>query len=112
MELQKIQVKVNREGKDQWVHFCYVPGDIKERFDKEVNKEGMLTPHWILKWAVEDFGTDKLETWDDLERLKAQIKEKYKTEYPELYIESNTDNQGWLRVWYKNHMDKELKEIG
>mgnify|MGYP001007710734 CR=1 FL=1 len=109
MEWQKIQIKVNREGNTSWSHFCYVPAELKQEFDATFNH--MNPTKWILKWAQEDFKIKKLDTWEDLESLKSRIKNLYKDRYPELYIESTTDNQGWLRVWYTLHMEKEMNEL-
>jgi adenylate kinase family enzyme len=44
--------------------------------------------------------------------LKAAIKNLYKTKYPHIYIDSETDQQGWLRVWVTNHMESELEKYG
>jgi hypothetical protein len=108
MELHKIKIKVKWKNSWVWTHFCYVPDEVALKFF-ELNKEGQEANYWIAKWAKEDFGPDVLETEEDLNRLKLQIKELYKSKYPELYIDSATDKQGWLRVWCKTHMEKELE---
>lgn len=113
MELTKVQIKVKlgRRG-FTWVHFCYIPLEVKREFDEYVTPKNQLANYWITKWAVEDFGKVNLETEQDLANLKNLIRDRYKTEYPELYIESNTDNQGWLRVWYTKNMERELENCG
>ena len=113
MEVQKIQVKIRRSDKTFiWSHFCYVPEELKRNFDKYVNTLGLPSNYWISKWAQENFGITKVDTLIDVWRLKTDIKNLYKERYPELFIETATDKQGWLRVWYANNMEQELKTLG
>lgn len=112
MELSKIQVKIRRGRSIDWVHFCYVPSETKARFDASVNNPKQAPHYWVLRWALEDFGEVKLNTPEELDALKELIRFKYRDLYPTLFIESNTDNQGWVRAWYTEHMLEELKLIG
>lgn len=108
----KIQVKVNT-GKDFiFSHFCYVPSDVKDRFDKYVNIKGLLSNHWIGLWAASEFDMTSIDTAEDIKELRNRIRESFKERYPELYIASNIDKQGWLRVWYTENMERELEKVG
>jgi hypothetical protein len=118
MVKQRIKIKVKVGNRYEWEHFCYVPSSIKKMHDEYINSsECKDTKTLVEKWATEDFGKTKLETIEDLEKLKENIKQKFKKEYPELYLPTKTDRQGWLRVWYTTHMgsmmyDKETKKDG
>jgi hypothetical protein len=57
----------------------------------------------------EDFGYKALGKLYDVDKLKGLIRELYRVRYPEIYTESKTDNQGWIRLWYKNHMEEAIK---
>ena len=112
MELTKIQAKVKCSTGFVWSHFCYVPKDVKDTFDRTVNTEAKTSNHYINLWAKQDFDCNVTETsdltMDGFETLKTAIKEKYKNIYPELYMESNIDTMGWMRLWYTEHMKKEI----
>jgi hypothetical protein len=112
VEVQKIAVKVAQSKKNSWIHFCYVPYDIKDKFDKLINTPRRNPNYWIKKW-LEDLGVviSEVITPEDLSRIKAVIRDEYKDKYPELFIENETDKQGWLRVWYTSNLQKELDEI-
>ena len=111
MDLLKINVKVFREGKEAWVHFCYVPPNLKREFDELANTQCNWNIWWLNKWAKEQFDIE-VDTWEELDILKEAIRKSYKLMYPELYMESSTDNQGWLRVWYTQNMKEELENVG
>lgn len=112
MDLAKIQVKIQKDNSAVWVHFCYVPVEVKERFDKYVNTNNFYSNYWIAQWAYNEFNLMEIDTPEGMSALKEAIKNKYRERYPELYVESNTDKQGWLRVWYTENMERELREIG
>jgi hypothetical protein len=112
MNLQKIQIKILRDGKENWVHFCYVPLDIKDKFDKIVNHDNRKSySDWIINWVKLDYNII-IETWGDLDYAKMMIKKDYKKLYPEVFLDNPTDNQGWTRVWFTNHIKKELEKYG
>lgn len=94
------------------MHFCYVADEIKQEFDRKVNSRyGMLTPEWVSKWAKEDFCLAVKDKYD-LESLRQLIKNMYAKKYPELFIGSKKDRQGWSRVWYTEKMQKEMDKLG
>lgn len=111
MELHKIAIKVEgRKGDKNWVHFCYIPPELKDEFDSKVEAD----PRWVIKWANEDFGMGigEVMTEIELDQLRELIKERYQRLYPDLYIESQTDNQGWVRVWMISNMRSEIAKRG
>ena len=111
MSLGRIKLKVSREGREQWVHFCYTDKILTDRFETEFKPptDDPMYSYWVSKWAYEDFGI-VVNSWEDLEELKIVIKNMYKSIYPELYLESAIDKQGWSRVWVNKHMDKEIRK--
>lgn len=106
MDILKINLKVLREGKEGYVHFCYVSPIDKRKFE-DANTLRHNANYWINKWAKEQFDME-VDTWEDLEKLKSKIRAFYRVSYPDIFIDSNTDNQGWLRVWYTQNMELEL----
>lgn len=112
MSLKKVQYKIGVGDKEKWVHFCYIPAELKEEFDEKVNEYNMPLGTWVTKWANEDFEIVDIENPDTLDLLRDKIKEKYKHTYPDIYRESATDAQGWLRVWVIQHMREEVDMSG
>jgi hypothetical protein len=109
MKTQKISVALKIGSYGIWHHFCYVPKDIKLKFDEIVNVNKELSNYWIEKWAKQDFNIARIRTPQDMGKLKFHIRQNYKKIYPELYVESTSDKQGWVRVWYTQHMVKEIE---
>ena len=106
----KILIKLHDGYTTKWVHLCYV--------DSELYKEFLQTPvgsktinELILNWSKNDFGVplSTLSNMADLEVVKELIKKTYKALYPDLYRDSETDRQGWIRVWITNNMKKEIE---
>lgn len=113
MELVKIQMRFyNKDNDSIWRHFCYVPTELKESFDLHVNTHGLAGYVWIANWAFADFGILYIDTEKGFVALKEAVHRRYKELYPEIFIDSPTDKQGWLRVWYTQKMKEELTHIG
>lgn len=114
MELSKVQFKVTlNDGESfSWIHFCYAPTEVKEDFDRIVNIDKMISNHWIEKWMLKEFGLVYTDDYDGFLLVKETIKDKYKILYPDFFLPSLTDSQGWLRVWYTNNMIEELAKRG
>lgn len=93
------------------MHFCYVSEELKDLFDEQVNVLGHPANYWIGRWAIEDFEMINITTVEELDELKSLIRKQYQDMYPELYLDSIIDRQGWLRVWFTKHMEKELANI-
>lgn len=90
-----------------WVHLCYVQPNLWASFKKKLSDERSLND-FLSKWAAEDFGvTLKVNSIEDLSELKALIKNKAQTQYPHIYLKTNIDSQGWIRVWVQEHLMKE-----
>lgn len=114
-DFDKLLIKVVNESHDQaeWTHFSYVDGELFSRFLKE---KGLGTGDMndvLSRWAHEDFGVElAMSSKRDIEILKMIVKDFYKRAHPDLYIESSTDRQGWLRVWISRKMKEELGIYG
>ena len=105
----KIVLKINNPEKEnfRWVHLCYADKDIYSKY-AEVN-EILYMNESLSKWAKEDFNIDlTMDSVEDIYKLKELVKELYKEKYPEIYRDSNTDRQGWLRLWVNSKMKEEL----
>lgn len=114
--LLKIQDVTKTPIEFRWVHLCYVDTEVYEEFcetlepyenyDDEFN--GILS-----RWCAEEFGINlKMNTQEDLNALKELIKNLYRERYPEVYRDSKTDRQGWIRIWVTQKMRKEIEAHG
>lgn len=111
-ELIKVLLKVLNEDKDEltWEHLCYAPKDLYLTFLQRRHIERSAFADYISAWAKEDFNIElPMTTSKDIEILKILILDKYSSIYPHLIRNSNTDRQGWIRVWISSHMEKELR---
>ena len=109
VELHKINVKIaGLNNTNTWVHFCYVPYALKLAFDAKMEVTGQH--EWVQHWAKEDFNMSigRVMTESNLIELRQLIKDRYHTLYPDIFIDSITDNQGWGRVWYTTNMKNEM----
>ena len=100
--LIKFILKVLDENQDKlvWEHLCYAPSGLYieylQKFDIERNEMGEA----VSRWAREDFNFDlPMTTAKDIKILRELRK-------------SNTDHQGWIRVWVSTHMEKDLIRNG
>lgn len=103
----KLLVKISTsEQEPKWVHLCYINRDLHNNYTDEcehINNES------LSRWCKEDFGIDmEVRTTEDLDKLRSMVKGYYSQKYPDIYQESNTDHQGWFRVWVTNKMKEEL----
>jgi len=62
----------------------------------------------LSKWAKNDFMIDSMNTLSDVDRLRAAIKIHYKEKYPEIFIDTSTDAQGWIKIWCRTHILEEV----
>ena len=103
MELTKLLVKT----KEGWVHLCYIESELLQKF-RESSKNPVN--ECITEWYKQDYKADfKIATQEDLKTLRGMIREHYKTAYPEVVLDGNTDRQGWTRVWITNKMKAEVE---
>lgn len=107
----KWQIKVRSKTEIGWTHFSYLPTEFKDEFLKHTQHRGWTNNDWLDKWAKDDFGIKRIDTWEDLGALRRAIQNKYRDMYPELHIlaeDSEIDSMGWTRVWLLDHMQKEI----
>lgn len=96
----------------RWVHLCYADGNtyaeyLNEHPNTSESSEFMNTT--LSRWAKEDFDIDlAMDNLEDMATLKSHVKELYREKYPEIYRDSNTDRQGWLRLWVNNKMKEDM----
>lgn len=110
--LIKFIIKVVDENKDKlvWEHLCYAPRDLYLKFLEVKGLERFEMADYVSKWAMEDFNIDlPMTTFKDIVILRQLILDKYSSAYPHLIRKSNTDHQGWVRVWVSTHMEKDLQ---
>lgn len=105
MKLKKVPIKLADIEGYNWVHFCYVDEELKKQFEQA--SQGTLQS-WLEVWAERDFGIKKIQTCLDLKELRKAILNLYKSKYPDIYIDSSIDHQGWSRVWVTENMRREL----
>lgn len=97
-------VKVHNGREFVWRHFCYVPFSLLNQY----GKSGVALSENIVKWAEADTGV-KIVDLRSLRLAKSKIKALYKQKYPDLYLENDTDKQGWNRLWIIEHIKEELE---
>lgn len=109
--LIKFLVKVLNEDTDKlsWEHLCYAPRDLYLKFLKVKDIERFQMADFVARWAKEDFNIDlPMATYKDIAILRELVLDKYSSAYPHLVRKSETDRQGWMRVWVTNHMERDL----
>lgn len=107
----KLLIKLlDNSGNYKWVHLCYVDSNIYADFLKLSRSKHSLN-RLVSEWYRSEFKLRySLKTLEDLNTLKQTIKEKYSKLYPGIYRESDTDRQGWLRIWITNNMREEIEK--
>ena len=94
----------------RWVHLCYVDDDIYREYLQYRNETICYMNEILSRWAAEDFKvTLSMNSIEDILALKSLVKEFYREKYPEVFRDSTSDRQGWLRIWMNNKMQEELK---
>lgn len=114
-DLIKFLVKVLDENHNEvsWEHLCYTPRDLYLRFVQCHHIERYEMADFVSKWAKEDFNIDiAMTTAKDIGILRELVLDKYKNAYPHLIRQTDTDRQGWIRVWVSNHMERDLQRYG
>ena len=95
----KILVKVKDGDNLKWIHLCYVDTDLWQEFLQDNTSEGFNQT--LSEWCYEDFNMQiPMATIEDINTLKKLIRIRYKRLYPEVFLENQTDRQGWIRVWF------------
>lgn len=107
--MEKIQIRAfdRRRNQNSWFHFCYVPKDVWERY-REYSLASNLDAQ-VKAWLKQDFNLD-IVYMDDIYEAKELIKKLYAEAYPHLYLQGDSDRQGWTRVWLTEKINKLLEE--
>lgn len=109
--LIKLKNSINSSGNCEWRHLCYVDKDLLDSYLTNTNKTMVDMNKAIVDWYKQDFHKDlKLNTRKGMEELRNTIKGYYKERYPELYQESATDRQGWVRVWVTQKIKETISD--
>lgn len=111
MELKKIQIKVIDSTTDKvtWEHIAYASAELYDKFLKEMGCSREDYAKYISKWAYQDFNyKTNMAYKQDIAVLKNIIRERYREVYPNIFIDGNTDRQGWTRTWLTKKMEQEL----
>ena len=109
--LCKILIKVLDTCLDRgvWVHVCYAPKDLYLEFLEAKCIERREFADYICKWVKRDFRMNlPMTTMKDVNILRKLIRDRYKTIYPNIYLETAIDRQAWMRVWVTENMKREL----
>lgn len=111
----KLNIKVldNNVDKVRWTHFCYVNRELYNRYLYENELTSNSMNEVISRWCKEDFNVElMMSSSKDIHLLRALVKDFYKRAHPDLFIDSRTDRQGWLRLWVTRKMKEELRIYG
>lgn len=96
--MKKIQIKLfdGRRNQNFWFHFCYIPEDVWFKYTDRYRVNNIDSQ--IKAWIKQDFDFE-VKHMNDLEKVKSFIKKLYAEVYPEVFLDSEGDRQGWTRVW-------------
>ena len=107
--MKKIQLRLfdGRRNQNFWFHFCYIPRELWVKCREVLGIQNLDTT--IKLWIKRDFGITVVHM-NDLYEVKKAIKDKYSKLYPTIYLESESDRQGWIRVWLTENIEALLEE--
>lgn len=111
MAKTKILLKILHEDKDAalWTHLCYVDSDLYNAYIEHFNVISSDLNGILARWIQETLNVEMVITKKrDLEIARGLIKDYYSRVYPEIYIESESDRQGWMRVFVTQKMKEDL----
>lgn len=92
----------------RWIHLCYADETVYNDYILQ-NPDSSYMNEVLSRWCKEDFNQDlSMNSIEDVATLKGLVKELYREKYPEVYRDSDTDRQGWLRLWVTSKMKEEL----
>lgn len=97
-----------RTKRPTWVHVCYVDRELYEKYKATAH---IQLNEALKSWAEFTFHKKDVPvtTVQDFANLKLLVKDHYKTAYPDVYRDSPTDRQGWMRVWVTDMMKEGVK---
>ena len=92
-----------------WVHLCYIEKELYLKYLKDMDITSNDLNRTICRWVKEDYSVElQITTTEDIAVLRTIVKDFYSRTYPEVFIDSLTDKQGWLRVWITRKMKEDL----
>ena len=96
--MRKIQIKAfdRRRNQNFWFHFCYLPVDLSLAYNNKFKTYNMDA--LIKAWLKKDFNFEVVYM-EDIYEAKELIKQRYSEMYPDVFLGSEGDRQGWARVW-------------
>lgn len=105
--MEKIQIKAfdKRRNQNFWFHFCYIADDVWKKYSAKFGSANMNNQ--VKAWLKEDFGIDVVNM-EDVYTSKDLIKQQYAEAYPEVYLHTEGDRQGWTRVWLTSKITKAI----
>lgn len=109
VSVRKIQIKAFDRRRNQmvWFHFCYLEDQVWEQYYNRFQAKNLDVQ--IRKWLRDEFGFEVVYM-DDIYEAKEFIKRKYAEKYPDIYLDSEGDKQGWTRVWLTDKIQNILEE--
>ena len=107
--MRKIQLKLFdvRRNQNFWFHFCYIPQELWKQYQNKYKVNNMDVQ--VKDWIKQDFGFE-VTHMEDIQKAKDAIKEKYSQMYPQVFLGSESDRQGWARVWLTEKITKLLED--
>lgn len=115
LRLKKVMLKVISDLDDSiaWVHLCNIDEELYYRFLTMFKLSRQELADYISKWIVDDFGLSLAMTHqNDICIFKELVKQRYKSLYPNMYLESVIDRQGWVRFYISDKIELEIKRYG
>lgn len=111
----KVVIKVldATSEKIKWIHLCYLEESLYRKFCEDKQIQPTDFNEVLARWCKEDFDLElSMSSSKDLYLLKGAVKDFYKRAHPDIYVDSVTDRQGWLRVWVTRKIKEELNLYG
>lgn len=108
-----IKLRNTATNKPVWVHICYIDKELYSLFKQKEEEEGISLNERLSVWVNRTFDKEdfSVNTLKDFSKLKQLVKDYYKKEYPEVYRESPTDRQGWMRVWITSMIKEDIDSV-
>lgn len=106
----KFQVKVRTKTDFVWTHFAYCNKELYDKFRIIREKKGYTNLNWLEKWSNEWFGIKRIDTWDDLNKVRKCIRDYYRELYPQIHLQEDdgVDRLGWTKFWLMDRMKEEV----
>lgn len=108
--MKKIQLKAfdRRRNQNSWFHFCYISDDLWKEYTSVTGVNNIDSQ--VKMWLKQDFNFE-IKYVEDIYEARDLIKKLYADMYPNLYLDSEGDRQGWSRVWLTAKINDLLEEM-